>query len=412
MSLDYEIFTPTFMKENGVFSQRKTDLEFSKLGFSYWQENGETCWDCHNIYTVPLSFYHKMNSAVKALNDVVLKTVDHICKNPDLMTKMEIPPSIIPDIIASWNNEQELRLLGRFDLAIQTDGSIKALEFNGDTPTTLIESALVQPAVIRNYIKAHGTDKRFCRDTINGDRIRPLMVASLFKLRQKLRSETLHLAACTESKEDLSHISLYRIFAELAGFSTSSLDMSDIGLDDGDEKIFYDKAMRQIKCLYTLYPWEFIFEDEFGSALLQSWRDKKIQCIEPLWKHLASNKGLFAVAYKLFPGHPNLLPTFFSDDPDAKSLRSQKFVSKPMVGREGQNIKIVESDGSMVSSDGTYFGKNILQKYATLPVLNNKHTVIGGWIINDCPAGFLVRSDRNSIIQNSSMSAALAIIND
>ena len=33
--------------------------------------------------------------------------------------------------------------------------------------------------------------------------------------------------------------------------------------------------------------------------------------IEPVWKMMLSNKAILPVLWELFPGHPNLLPSFF-----------------------------------------------------------------------------------------------------
>jgi hypothetical protein len=82
-----------------------------------------------------------------------------------------------------------------------------------------------------------------------------------------------------------------------------------------------------------LYPWEWMFRDAFREKLAQA----ATRWIEPPWKAILSNKGMLALSWEMFPGHPNLLPAFFEDDPNALSL-GPSFVRKPLLSREGVNI--------------------------------------------------------------------------
>ena len=42
----------------------------------------------------------------------------------------------------------------------------------------------------------------------------------------------------------------------------------------------------------------------------------------------------------MFPGHPNLLPAYFEDDPQAAEL-GNSYVRKPLYSREGANVTLV-----------------------------------------------------------------------
>jgi glutathionylspermidine synthase len=52
----------------------------------------------------------------------------------------------------SWE-KRETDFLGRFDFLIDRKGNVKLLEYNGDTPTLLIESGRVQNLVYENIKK-------------------------------------------------------------------------------------------------------------------------------------------------------------------------------------------------------------------------------------------------------------------
>ena len=63
--------------------------------------------------------------------------------------------------------------------------------------------------------------------------------------------------------------------------------------------------------MFKLYPWEWLFREDFGASLAGS----PTRWLEPPWKAILSNKGILPLLWAMFPRHPNLLPAFFEDDP-------------------------------------------------------------------------------------------------
>ena len=64
--------------------------------------------------------------------------------NPEFMERaLNIPKEIGERIRASWGAD-ELSLYGRFDFILAKDGTPKILEFNADTPTSLLEASVIQ----------------------------------------------------------------------------------------------------------------------------------------------------------------------------------------------------------------------------------------------------------------------------
>ncbi len=63
--------------------------------------------------------------------------------NPEFMERaLNIPKEIGERIRASWDAD-ELSLYGRFDFILAKDGTPKILEFNADTPTSLLEASVM-----------------------------------------------------------------------------------------------------------------------------------------------------------------------------------------------------------------------------------------------------------------------------
>ena len=133
--------------------------------------------------------------------------------------------------------------------------------------------------------------------------------------------------------------------------------------------------------------------ESFADHLLAA----EIQVIEPPWKMLLSNKAILPILWELFPGHPNLLPSYRHADKLGDS-----YVCKPVFGREGANITLHTAAGSR-SNPGHYGDEGfIYQAYQALPRFGEYHAVIGAWVIGGEAAGIGIREDSNPITHNLS----------
>ena len=180
--------------------------------------------------------------------------------------------------------------------------------------------------------------------------------------------------------------------------------MESIGWRDG--RGFVDLDDEKIRLAFKLYPWEWMFQEAFGARLgpsLTRW-------IEPPWKAILSNKGMLALLWEMFPGHPNLLPAFFEDEPNAKSLNSS-YVRKPLFSREGANVAIVRHGEVVASQQGPYGAEGyIRQALAPLPNFSGQYPVLGSWLVDHVPCGLSIREDENPITGNRSRFLPHAIL--
>jgi glutathionylspermidine synthase len=135
--------------------------------------------------------------------------------------------------------------------------------------------------------------------------------------------------------------------------------------------------------------------DEFGENI---GRDRnQAFFIEPAWKMILSNKAILPLLWELFPGHPHLLPAYFSSDP----LTS--YVKKPILSREGANIDIMVGK-NLVGQTGGEYGEEgyIYQEFFPLPSFGDNYPLIGSWIIGQQPAGIGIREAGALITDNMS----------
>jgi glutathionylspermidine synthase len=233
------------------------------------------------------------------------------------------------------------------DLSFDGRGPAKLLEYNADTPTSIFEAAVFQWTWLEQAIERQIVPTR--ADQFNS--IHERLIETWKKLGA---GRHLHLAGMTQNVEDAGTLAYLEDTARQAGLSTTLIDIENIGLcDDGR---FVDLDDRPIELSFKLYPWEWMFQDTFGPALAKA----PTHWIEPLWKAILSNKGLLPLLWEMFPGHPNLLPAFFEDDPNAAQLGAS-YVRKPLYSREGANVALISRGVTLVEQQGPYGGEGFIR---------------------------------------------------
>src|SRR5258705_359253 len=156
----------------------------------------------------------------------------------------------------------------------------------------------------------------------------------------------------------------------------------------------------------AVFQWTWMFHGAFGGRLA----DAPTRWIEPRWKAILSNKGILPLLWEMFPGHPNLLPAFFEDDPNAAQLCAS-FVRKPLYSREGANVALVSGGVTVVEQEGPYGAEGFIrQALAPLPNFSGQYPVVGSWLIDHTPCGLSIREDENPITGNASRFLPHAIL--
>lgn len=294
---------------------------------------------------------------------------------------LAIPDAAVPAILNSWTEEPP-SIYGRFDLCYDGHSPPKMLEFNADTPTSLVEAGVVQ--------WFWQQDVGIGRDQFNS--IHERLVLTWQGAKSALHEGPCYFASI-EDLEDAATICYLRDTAEEAGIATAEMLISDIGWDAG-QGAFVDLDGQVIRQLFKLYPWEWLINEPFAGHLYAS--ASSTIWIEPAWKMLLSNKGILPILWELFPNHPNLLETHTAPD------RLRHFAKKPLLSREGANVTLLSARG-VVSSDGEYGEEGyVYQALAELPTFEGNHAVVGSWVIGGEAAGIGVRESDGPVTDNLS----------
>jgi glutathionylspermidine synthase len=347
------------------------------VGMDYHSIDGECYWDESACYRFSRSQIDILDDVTTELHGLCLNAVEQIIHRKDF-DRLHIPEWMTAKIVASWE-AQEPSIVGRFDLSWDGSGYPKMLEYNADTPTSLLEAGMVQWFWLRDQFP-------------DADQFNSIHEKLLdFWTSQDLQ-QPVHFVCASASIEDLGNVEYLRDTAIQAGLTTQRLFVEEIGWHQPSRR-FVDLENQPIQTLFKLYPWEWMVQDEFGRYLLET----EMRVIEPAWKMLLSNKGILPILWELFPGHPNLLEAHF----DAYPL-SGDHVRKPLFSREGGNIEIHRA-GNVVSTPGSYGSEGYIhQRYAGLPDFDGNYPVIGSWIIAGQAAGIGIREDKSEITSNGS----------
>ncbi|GAA0419464.1 glutathionylspermidine synthase family protein [Streptomyces luteireticuli] len=347
-------------------------------------------WDESAYYSFSLPEIEALEEVVAELHEMCLEAADHIV-TAGRFAELGIEDGRLAALVAeSWRRRDELpSLYGRFDLRYdgrEDGGPAKLLEYNADTPTSLVEAASAQWFWMEDrFADREGADQ--------WNSLHERLVAAWRRQAPLLPpGAPVHFAhsAVDEIGEDLMTVAYLRETAAQAGLDTRAVSMEDIGWDRISGR-FVDERYGFVRACFKLYPWEWMTEDRFGPRVLDTLDNGggtgSTLWIEPAWKMLLSNKALLAVLWELFPGHPNLLPAYVDGPRDLTS-----YVSKPLLGREGAGVVLHHGPSPALREEPCCY-----QELAPLPEFDGNRVVLGAWVVDGEPAGMGIRESEGLV---------------
>lgn len=346
-------------------------------------------FDFHGDYWREEAYYRFTPAEIERLEEATREAYRMYCEaaeyiiseKPDFMERMlQIPAEVCERICESWNRD-ELSLYGRFDFLLDEKGVPRILEFNADTPTSLLEASVIQWQWKEECFPE-------C-DQYNG--IHEGLVQSWKDIFPA--GSNIHFVGALDDHEDTGTLQYLASTAMEAGYSTRVLDINSMNLQNG---LFYDPSGECIQKCFKLYPWEWMIDESPDGCLAQ------VEWLEPIWKLVMSNKAILSILYELFPDSPYVLPCYLS--------RPQQgvFCKKPVFSREGNNVSVVdirqwEEHALLKETEGDYnTGAYVYQEYVKPVAYSGRYPIIGSWIVGGEPAGIGIRENRTEITDNLS----------
>lgn len=360
-----------------------------EVGFDFCDlpsQDGSPYWSEGVAYHFSSAEIDQIEEATNELHKMSMDLVDKIISSGDYPSAYSLSMQAKQLIEESWKSK-ELHLYGRFDLSF-SNGSIKMLEYNADTPTSLIESAVAQ----WNWLEDLELPDQF-------NSIHESLIDRWSEIRQLLpvMNPSVYFTATNQAgREDWGNLDYMMETALQAGINVSELAIEDFGWDQSTNK-FTDLNDKPILTCFKLYPWEWLLADSFGSSI----NSKNIRFIEPAWKMLLSSKALLPILWERNKNHPLLLPSYA----DSEAPKTGKWVRKPILSREGANISLIENGKSSVlpgSPENSAYGAEgyIIQQWVDLPCHQNFYSQIGSWVVGDNSVGIGMREDTSVVISN------------
>lgn len=348
-------------------------------------EDGKPYWKEGVAYQFSLPQIETLEAATAELQALCLKAIEHILAT-GRYRDFAIPDVMIPVITASWEQD-EVSIYGRMDLAFAGQGPPKLLEYNADTPTSLLEAAVIQWFWLQDLMPQ--------RDQFNA--LHERLVEAWKRAKGFLPLATLAFLH-QDAEEDIQTVAYLRDTADRAGLQSLQLFVEDLGWDE-TRSLFVDLDNQPVPAAFKLYPWEFMVKDAFGQHLAK--QPQPCRFLEPAWKMLLSNKAILAVLWELNPGHPNLLPAYLDGSRD---LAPRGFIQKPLLGREGANVTLYRPGLPPLSSpvQPAYGRKgSVFQALAPIPEMDGFYPVLGSWVVDGEPAGMGIRESEGPITGNT-----------
>lgn len=360
------------MERTTVAARENFEDRNSGVGFDFGNLDNSNYWNEGVGYKLTAEEVDDIEFATTTLFENAMECVGELVYNEEFHKRIGLSPKVVGLIKQSWERD-DFSLYGRFDFSVKGK-DIKLFEYNADTPTSLLESALIQ----YYWMKDRGYKDQF--NSIH----EKLIESWKFIDEQMVKGLAVNFCTLRGNPEDYRTVEYLMDTASQAGLRTKFIFMDDIG---SDGRILYDLEGLIVDFAFKLYPWEWMVDEEFADSLYTS----PTRWFEPPWKLLMTNKAFMVELKKMFPQSPYLLDASYDPRPG--------WVKKPIWSREGANITLPgqpETDGEY--GDGGY----IYQEYCPLPSFDGWHPMVGSWVIGDQAAGIGIREDKSLVTGNTS----------
>ncbi len=345
--------------------QKTTVLDtdyLESLGFVWHTDSNETSYISDELVVISESEAEAYYEATNELYDMYVEAAEHVVEN-DLFHEIGIPFNLVDVIKESWENDVHWHLYGRFDLAGGIDGTpIKLLEFNADTPTALFETAIIQWAMLKkNNLEEESQFNALYEALVDNFKRLVTLEEDVSTFEERYDGWKFLFTSIKGNSEEENTVKLLQHIATEAGFETEFAYIDDIEFSDEDGIVYNDESY---ELWFKLIPWEDIALEESDLAMLLTniIKNQKAIIFNPAYTLLFQSKGLLKILWDLYPNHPLLLESSF------EPLEGQKQVKKPIFGREGGNVSILNEDASTLESiEGDYENhKMVYQAYTEL----------------------------------------------
>ena len=374
--------------------------------------------DFNYYYDISQTAEELLETATDELHGMFMHATDYVLQHPEMLQAFGFPEGILPRIRQSWDNRLNQLITSRFDFALSENG-LKVYEYNCDSASCYMEVGKVQGKWAKHVKVKRGYDA--------GKNLFTDLVAAWKKSDVKGK---VHVLQDNDPEEDY-HALFMQEAIQAAGLECERV----VGLESlkwNNEGVIVDATGVPLKWIWKTWAWETALEQlrqEMHNSTDKSFLNnpnisaghtpnladvllrKEIMVYEPMWTLIPSNKAILPILWALFPNHPWLLETSLelSDE-----LKQKGFVSKPIVGRCGANIQLVDENNQTLAEKGGNFGERdyVYQQLWPLPKVGKYYVQVCTFAVSGNYSGSGVRVDPSMIIGKDSDCMALRVQED
>ena len=299
----------------------------------------------------------ELRNAGEQLFKIFVKVSSYI--NNKFLKKMEIPDKLIP----YFNIPNKLDLptwLSRFDFVFNKNYELKMVELNADTPCAIPE-AFYGNTIAANYFKAKNPNENSYKE-LQSFLLNIANKCSISLINKNFNQSSFLFACFADWIEDLGNtrflFNTYRSIRNHYHDNAELISFRDLKVNlDGS---LVTPSSKYISTIYRLHPMELLIDEkstedeELGLLFLEGYKAGKFNMFNPPEALVIQSKGFLAFLYMLANTDNSIItqyekdilnkylaPSYFEDD---KNNIKGKYVIKPIWGREGKGIRIVDNN--------------------------------------------------------------------
>ncbi len=265
------------------------------------------------------------------------------------------------------DNSRCVSYITRLDFVKDLQGVYKLVEVNADTPCAMPETFYANKLAEAYFAKMHNLDL-VARSS--GEELAEPFLA-LLRQEKYCNREQVRIAFAADAAYDEDWANAKFVFNKVREVlrkqnmpmvvSCRLVSLDKLIVQDNGVYIPNDvfKKEDKVDILYRLHPLELLMDDEsddgfpVGLKLMELANWGEVDFVNPIKSIVLQNKALLALAWYLYQHHlfwnaeeeillgKHLAPTYL----DSNALRGQRYIKKPIFGREGAGIAIVEPNG-------------------------------------------------------------------
>lgn len=358
-----------------------------ELGLNVPNPDGEPWWVTDAAYVIDAAVADALLEAAKGIQARCYQAVQELVASGDYAYFGIQSPAMQDAIAQSWR-AKDAPLYGRMDFSFAPDGTPMLTDYEADSPFGLAEASFVQWEWFESWQSASGR---------SGDSQENLLYEKLSEHIPQIGLPARFMIACggateanggpadTTERFDAEYLAEIGAKTNLAARICS---IEQVGWD-ADAQRFTDDRDEPQDAMIKIYPWDWM-EDEPNVEVLPRSRTR----IYPgAWVRLLADKTMMALLWHMFPGAPNLLPTFLDRPPQGE------VVAKPRRGWDGEHVFLPgQPIGAVPEAE---VGPLLYQAHCPLPVFASArgpvHCAASVWMVGGQPAGLSFRESRGPV---------------